>query len=215
VRAESVERRLRVMSLSRDLEKARAEAEIERLKSVELAQALEALRKANFEKSTLVQALEEQVIRDPLTKLYNRRHLEAALAKEYAQAQHTGQPLAVAIVDIDDFKRINDQFSHLTGDLVLQKVAEVMSHNARQSDILARYGGEEFVLVRATSKPPTTSASGSGQPSPPTTGAPFTPNCGSPSAWAWPPITACPTTKSSSMPPTPSSTKPSGAGRTG
>ncbi|GEM87518.1 tetratricopeptide repeat-containing diguanylate cyclase [Meiothermus granaticius] len=147
VRAESVERRLKVFGITRDLEKARAEAEIERLKNVELARALEALHQANLEKSALVQALEEQVIRDPLTRLYNRRHLEATLAREYAQAQHSQQPLAVAIVDVDNFKHVNDRFSHLIGDLVLQKVAEIMSQNARESDFLARYGGEEFVLV--------------------------------------------------------------------
>ena len=147
VRAESAERRLRGLSLSRDLEKTKAEAEIQRLRNAELARALEALEQANHEKSALVQALELQVIQDPLTKLYNRRYLEDTLAKEYAQSQQTGKPLAVAIVDVDDFKRINDQFSHQTGDVVLQKVGELMGQNARLTDIVARYGGEEFVLV--------------------------------------------------------------------
>lgn len=147
VRTGSTERRLRVLSLSRDLEKTRAEAEIHRLRNVELAQAMAALERADLEKSALVQALELQVVQDPLTKLYNRRYLEESLAREYRDSRQTGRPLAVAIIDVDDFKRINDQFSHQTGDVVLQKVAELMRQNARQSDIVARYGGEEFVLV--------------------------------------------------------------------
>lgn len=147
IRAESAERRLRVLSISRDLEKTKAEAEIQRLRNVELARALEALEQANREKSALVQALELQVIQDPLTKLYNRRHLEDTLAEEFAQAQKTYRPLAVAIIDVDNFKHINDQFSHQIGDNVLQTIAEVMSRSARLTDIVARYGGEEFVLV--------------------------------------------------------------------
>lgn len=154
VRTQSAERRLRVMGIQRELDKTKAEAEIERLRNVELARALSALEQANQEKTTLLQALELKsaelalkVIQDPLTKLYNRRHLEDTLSSEFAQAQQIGRPLSVAIMDVDNFKLVNDDFSHQIGDVVLQTVAAILQANARTSDMVARYGGEEFVLV--------------------------------------------------------------------
>jgi diguanylate cyclase (GGDEF)-like protein len=140
VRDLEAERRLRAFSAQHETEKARAEAEIERLRNVELAQALEALETKSRE-------LERLVIQDPLTDLYNRRHLEAALRTEFVHAKQSGWPLPVALVDVDDFKNINDQFSHQVGDAVLVAVAQLLRAQTRTSDIVARYGGEEFAVV--------------------------------------------------------------------
>jgi len=160
VRTQSAERKLRVMGIQRELDQAKAEAEIERLRSVELARALEALEQANREKTTLLHQLEARtaelalkVIQDPLTRLYNRRYLEESLANEFGQAWQMGWPLSIAIMDVDNFKQVNDNFSHLVGDMVLQTVAGIIQANARSTDIVARYGGEEFVLVLPRTAP--------------------------------------------------------------
>ncbi len=140
VRDQESERKLRAFTAQHEIEKAQATAEIERLRNVELALALEALEVKS-------QELEQLVVRDPLTNLYNRRHLETALSLEYAQAKAADRPLPLAMLDVDDFKQINDRFSHQLGDEVLIVVAELIRANLRDADIAARYGGEEFVLV--------------------------------------------------------------------
>ncbi|MDX2007794.1 MAG: GGDEF domain-containing protein [Meiothermus sp.] len=139
--------RLSILSVQRELEKARSEAELTHLKNVRLAEALEALERADREKGVLLQELERQVTQDPLTGAYNRRYLETVLAQEFAKARAAERLLPVAILDVDDFKRINDGFSHQTGDRVLQTLTQIVKASARTGDILARYGGEEFVLV--------------------------------------------------------------------
>ncbi|MBI2265150.1 MAG: diguanylate cyclase [Armatimonadetes bacterium] len=91
--------------------------------------------------------LKKQAITDGWTGLFNRRHLEARLAEELAEAKRTGAPLTVMMADADFFKKINDQFSHQAGDQVLQAIAQILMKNVCHSDIAARYGGEEFVVV--------------------------------------------------------------------
>lgn len=85
---------------------------------------------------------------DELTGLANRRHLNAVLAKEWARSIRSDQPLALAMIDIDYFKRYNDQYGHQAGDECLKRVARTIESNARRSgDLAARYGGEEFLLI--------------------------------------------------------------------
>jgi diguanylate cyclase (GGDEF)-like protein len=91
--------------------------------------------------------LREQAITDPLTGLYNRRRLDELLPRELARAARAGESVAVIIVDLDRFKRINDEFGHETGDRVLTAVGELFRTKVRGSDIACRYGGEEFALV--------------------------------------------------------------------
>jgi len=91
--------------------------------------------------------IEEQARRDALTGIYNRRHLDALLEKEFANACEHGWPLSVVFVDLDHFKKVNDTYGHQVGDQVLASVAQLLSSSARQNDIVARYGGEEFVLL--------------------------------------------------------------------
>jgi len=85
--------------------------------------------------------------KDPLTGLYNRQFLNELFEKEWSRAQRHGYPLSIIMADIDDFKRVNDDYGHQVGDLALKKIAEVLSENLRINDYLARYGGEEFLFV--------------------------------------------------------------------
>lgn len=89
--------------------------------------------------------LSEQARRDPLTGVYNRLHMEEVLEQEFAAAGM--HPLTVALLDLDDFKKINDRFGHLVGDQVLRQFAQTVQRTLRSTDLIARYGGEEFLLV--------------------------------------------------------------------
>ncbi len=84
---------------------------------------------------------------DPLTGAANRRSLIAALDRDVARAVRTREPIAVMMVDIDHFKRVNDRHGHLAGDQVLRSVVDVLRHRVRAQDLVGRYGGEEFMVV--------------------------------------------------------------------
>jgi diguanylate cyclase (GGDEF)-like protein len=85
---------------------------------------------------------------DGLTQLYNRRHLFEEIARELQQRQeHPEHRLALVLLDIDRFKRLNDEHGHLVGDEVLRGLATLLRSHARPGEVLARYGGEEFVLL--------------------------------------------------------------------
>lgn len=99
---------------------------------------------ANIE---LREQLRGQALRDPLTGLANRRFLEGALAQEGASSLRSGRPLALALLDLDLFKQINDTHSHEAGDAVLRAMGEVLKEQTRSSDIVGRYGGEEFLVL--------------------------------------------------------------------
>lgn len=86
-------------------------------------------------------------IRDPLTGLFNRRYLEESLARELHRSARSDKPLAAIMIDIDHFKRFNDQFGHEAGDLVLRSFAEIIQQNIRKSDLACRLGGEELVVI--------------------------------------------------------------------
>jgi diguanylate cyclase (GGDEF)-like protein len=89
----------------------------------------------------------ESAIRDGLTGVFNRKHLDERLDAEIAHARRAAADLGVAVLDIDHFKRINDTHGHLAGDAVLRAVAQTLASGLRVDDLVARYGGEEFVLV--------------------------------------------------------------------
>ena len=90
----------------------------------------------------------EQSIRDSLTGAYNHRHFQEVLARELGRAERLGRPLTVLMLDIDDFKSINDRFGHPVGDAILQGiVAEIRNEVRGDMDLLARYGGDEFAVV--------------------------------------------------------------------
>ena len=97
--------------------------------------------------SALHKQLREQALRDPLTGLYNRRYLAEFFLRERGRAQREGHGLALAMLDLDHFKALNDSHGHLVGDDVLKAVAAQLSNHLRCSDALFRIGGEEFVLI--------------------------------------------------------------------
>jgi len=84
---------------------------------------------------------------DHLTGLFNRRYLMEALGKEVQRSLRKGANLSLIILDIDQFKQVNDRYGHLQGDIVLQKVALLLQKELRAYDTAARYGGEEFIAV--------------------------------------------------------------------
>ncbi len=84
---------------------------------------------------------------DPLTGVYNRRYLHEVLERETSRARRYGQAYAVLFLDIDDFKRVNDQHGHQLGDEVLVAFSRVLERHLREEDVATRYGGEEFVAV--------------------------------------------------------------------
>lgn len=86
-------------------------------------------------------------ITDVLTGLYNRRYLQHRLTDELARARRERRPLACAMLDVDHFKPINDQWGHPAGDKVLAQIAHVIREECRESDIPVRYGGEEFAVL--------------------------------------------------------------------
>lgn len=91
--------------------------------------------------------LKERVERDHLTGLYNRVALDRMLSQMLEEAQEQGKPLVVAMLDLDNFKRINDQFGHQAGDEALRFVAGLIKKILRTDDVVFRVGGEEFVIV--------------------------------------------------------------------
>jgi diguanylate cyclase (GGDEF)-like protein len=84
---------------------------------------------------------------DSLTSLRNRRAFDQEFASRFEQAKRYGRPLSIAIIDLDYFKSINDQFGHSAGDGVLRAIAQILDHGTRRSDFLARIGGEEFAVL--------------------------------------------------------------------
>ncbi len=89
----------------------------------------------------------EQAVRDPLTGLYNRLAYDERIVQEFARAKRYKQPLSLAVLDIDRFKRINDSYGHKAGDKALKIIADRVRNNLRETDFLARYGGEEFAII--------------------------------------------------------------------
>ncbi|PIE20079.1 MAG: hypothetical protein CSA66_01520 [Proteobacteria bacterium] len=99
------------------------------------------------ERRRLLERLEELAITDALTGLPNRRHLVETLTHEVAAAARYGNPLSLIMMDLDRFKRVNDQFGHDAGDRLLQQVAQLLRERVRAADIVGRWGGEEFLIV--------------------------------------------------------------------
>lgn len=95
----------------------------------------------------LREALRSRSVRDPLTKLFNRRYLEETLARELSNGKRASQRLGYIMIDIDHFKNYNDTHGHDAGDFVLVEIAELLRAKLRSGDIACRFGGEEMVLI--------------------------------------------------------------------
>ncbi len=103
--------------------------------------------KANSELQSAMETIEELVIHDELTGVHNRRQMFTVLNREKSLSDRTNMPFAVCLLDLDDFKNINDTKGHLTGDKVLRKFAQAVKNHIRKEDYIARYGGEEFLVI--------------------------------------------------------------------
>lgn len=91
--------------------------------------------------------MREQALRDPLTGVYNRRHFNQVIEQEIPRSKRYNHPIGFLMVDIDNFKEINDRHGHQVGDEVLQEVAKLLQSHLRGSDVVVRYGGDEFLLL--------------------------------------------------------------------
>lgn len=124
------------------------------LNSQRVSEELSALRDRSTQAEAEVQRLQQELDRlstaashDMLTGVLNRKGLEDVVASELTRADRTGSPICLAVLDIDDFKKINDIHGHATGDTALKHLADVAKASLRPHDSVARYGGEEFVIV--------------------------------------------------------------------
>ncbi|MDT8318296.1 MAG: diguanylate cyclase [bacterium] len=108
--------------------------------ALENAVLFESMKKAQFN-------LEQMAITDGLTGLYNHRHFYERLDDEFARAKRYGSPLSCIFIDLDDFKKVNDNYGHRKGDEVLRQIGMIIKEIIRESDIAARYGGEEFAIL--------------------------------------------------------------------
>ena len=91
--------------------------------------------------------LRRVTVRDGLTEVYNRRYFDEAFAKAIDRAERSGSPCCLLMIDVDDFKRLNDAYGHAEGDTVLQRIAQAIVASVRVSDEVCRYGGEEFAVL--------------------------------------------------------------------
>jgi diguanylate cyclase (GGDEF)-like protein len=101
----------------------------------------------SIENVGLHETVERQAVTDELTGLFNRRRFQEAMATEVERSKRFGQPVGLVLLDLDDFKAVNDTYGHQQGDLVLREVARVLRETSREIDEPARYGGEELAVV--------------------------------------------------------------------
>jgi diguanylate cyclase (GGDEF)-like protein len=112
-----------------------------------LASRMQRLHSALFQATRKIRDIEEDARRDVLLGCFNRRYIVAAIEQQKRMADESGAPLCLAVIDLDHFKRVNDEAGHLGGDEVLRSFARIAQDNIRQPDIFGRYGGEEFLLI--------------------------------------------------------------------
>lgn len=113
------------------------------IEKLELRVRLDILLRARY----FTYMLAQETVIDPLTGVYNRKYFYEIANKELAHFQRYGRKFSIVFFDIDDFKGINDRYGHLSGDIVLQSLANKLKSLLRKSDYVCRFGGEEFVIV--------------------------------------------------------------------
>ncbi|MFO7928763.1 MAG: diguanylate cyclase [Candidatus Humimicrobiaceae bacterium] len=113
----------------------------------ELNVAKESLEQANMQLRKDKELLKQLSITDGLTELYNHRHITGLLKREINRSKRYGNIFSILILDIDNFKKVNDKFGHQYGDYVLNKISGIIKGNLRKADFAGRYGGEEFLIT--------------------------------------------------------------------
>ncbi len=148
------QQRIRRLLTRTEVQQARREADAARRQTGQLVEALtEAQANEEAQHSLLEQLtsqaemLKQLAREDGLTGIANRRWLDLQLAQEFERARRFRHPLTAILLDLDDFKSINDTCSHLVGDEVLRQVARLLRDNARSLDVVGRYGGDEFLIL--------------------------------------------------------------------
>ncbi len=105
------------------------------------------LDQKNRELEVVNKKLRKLSITDGLTELFNHRHVHELLHEEFERSRRSGDPMAVAMLDLDRFKQINDTYGHPTGDVILYETSRILREAAREIDMIGRYGGEEFIAI--------------------------------------------------------------------
>jgi len=113
---------------------------------------IDALSNQNQRFQTLQEHLSKLSVTDGLTDLHNHRYFQDQLAKEIKRLARSNEGLSILILDIDDFKKLNDNYGHAAGDEFLKQLALILRESVRDTDVLARYGGEEFVVIATGTK---------------------------------------------------------------
>ena len=129
----------------------REQAEAE---AASLRQELSKVERDTFDLRRRVAQTHQQAMRDPLTGLPNRRAYDERVAQEYARWKRFGDPLALLVWDVDDFKKVNDEFGHKAGDKALIMIGKLLRERLRETDFIARYGGEEIVVLLIGARAP-------------------------------------------------------------
>jgi diguanylate cyclase (GGDEF)-like protein len=119
----------------------------QRAQREEIEQTNAFLTDQNHTLQQLNEVLNQLSITDGLTKLHNHRFFQDHLTREIRRVERSRDPLAMLLIDIDDFKRLNDRLGHAAGDEILERIAQILNGAVRGSDLCARYGGEEFVIL--------------------------------------------------------------------
>ena len=112
--------------------------------------ALAIVKLANYLRS--VKVLEQTAFYDPLTKAYNRNFIEEVIKEEILKAKRLKEEFCILLIDLNDFKQVNDKYGHNAGDVVLKKVVENLRMNLREYDMIARWGGDEFLVILPAEK---------------------------------------------------------------
>ena len=132
--------------IEKNLSIAKVKRENQRLRE-QLERTLLELQFKNGQLEESLQQTEQMAATDPLTGLYNRRHFNRVLEQMFADAQRIGSDLSCVMIDLDEYKHLNDTYGHPVGDQLLVTAGKVISANLRKMDVAARYGGDEFVLM--------------------------------------------------------------------
>ncbi len=140
------------LMIEKNLEVWRTKQENVRLQA-ELLGMLDEVNHKNEQLEDMVEQLEQLASTDPLTGLANRRHVQQSLERSFAESARYGSDLACLMIDLDQFKQLNDSLGHQEGDRLLQTCAKVLKANCRRSDVAGRYGGDEFVVLLPHTEP--------------------------------------------------------------